>query len=258
MPIPPSDPYAFLHASVLYACYLKCKGGHWFPRSALGLCPTIRLLIKVKPSRTCSSRTHKAHIATCAVIFLSPWLVYFTGTPSLFLWDNEGSVCAAAQWNSTLNLVCFFVDFSAQRWLKLPLVIPIPCWALMCPNYIPIFVWVWCVGLRCACIVLLRWWEMIYRLSPAPDWSFAPKQGNKEIPGWYKYFLTFSPFQSFSICLFVPVSTSSPASSAVAAGNPLQLCYQECPVCPYKGKLTCGFDTSEFKSTDPICCLAAL
>lgn len=43
--------------------------------------------------------------------------------------------------------------------------------------------------------------------------------------------------------LFICVC-SSPFS--VAAGNPLQLCYQEGPACPYKGKLTCGLDTCEF------------
>lgn len=44
--------------------------------------------------------------------------------------------------------------------------------------------------------------------------------------------------------LFICVCSGPPFS--VAAGNPPQLCYQEGPACPYKGKLTCGLDTCEF------------
>lgn len=95
---------------------------------------------------------------------------------------------------------------------------------------------------------------MIYRRPPDSDWSFAPERGNKEIQGWeekrkqllnFLTLLTLILSQLF-ICVRLDVR-SSPASS-VAAGNPLQLCYQECPVRPYKGKLTRGLDTSEFKA----------
>ena len=93
---------------------------------------------------------------------------------------------------------------------------------------------------------------MIYRRPPDSDWSFAPERGNKEIQRWKKQqllnfltLLTLSLSQLF-ICVRLDVR-SSPVSS-VAAGNPLQLCYQECPVRPYKGKLTRGLDTSEFKA----------
>lgn len=90
---------------------------------------------------------------------------------------------------------------------------------------------------------------MIYRLPPDFDWSFAPKQGKKRFNSDTNIFELSHPFslsRIVFICVCLNVRTS-PASS-VAAGNPLQLCYQECPVCPYKGKLTCGFDTSEFKA----------
>lgn len=95
---------------------------------------------------------------------------------------------------------------------------------------------------------------MIYRRPPDSDWSFAPERGNKEIQGWeekrkqllnFLTLLTLILSQLF-ICVRLDVR-SSPASS-VAAGNPPQLCYQECLVRPYKGKLTRGLDTSEFKA----------
>lgn len=103
---PPSDLHAFLHVSVLYACYLKCKGDTVFPRSALGLCPTIHLLIKVKPCHTCG-HTHKEHVATCAVIFLSPWFFFFIGSPSFLTLDNERLSVLQCTLSLTLNLVCF-------------------------------------------------------------------------------------------------------------------------------------------------------
>jgi len=54
-------------------------------------------------------------------------------------------------------------------------------------------------------------------------------------------------FLSLSVrhdCLFV----CSSLASSVAAANLFQLCCKECPMSPYKGKLTCGLNTSEFKT----------
>lgn len=91
---------------------------------------------------------------------------------------------------------------------------PVPCRALMYPDYIPVFHWVWCVNvcvcvsLLYPCIVLLRRREMIYRPPLNSDWSFALKQGNKEIKGWQNCFLNFLTLSVFLSCLLVSVSVS--------------------------------------------------
>lgn len=90
-PPPPLDLHTFPHVSVLYACYLKCKGDTVFPQSALDLCPTVHLLIKVKPCHTCG-HVHKEHVSTAAVIAVAPCFFFFflfIVSPSFLSPDNE-------------------------------------------------------------------------------------------------------------------------------------------------------------------------
>lgn len=167
---PPSDLHAFLHVSVLYACYLKCKGDTVFPRSALGLCPTIHLLIKVKPCHTCG-HTHKEHVATCAVIFLSPWF-FFHRFSLLFDTRQWKAQCATVHTEPNLesglfSLLIFQPGGATETPSSKKPGVLMPCRALMYTDYISIIQWVWCVCTRrptavyCT-VVFLRSQEMIY------------------------------------------------------------------------------------------------
>lgn len=102
-----------------------------------------------------------------------------------------------------------------------------------------------CVHAPAYCSVLCRCFpEESGNDLPDLSWSFAPNQDNTSFKGDAHIFELSHPFSLSRLFICV---CSSPAFS-VAAGNPLQLCYQEGPVCPYKGKLTCGLDTCEFKA----------
>lgn len=113
-----------------------------------------------------------------------------------------------------------------------------PCRAVVYPDYISFFQLVWCV----------RWSNECIHCFPQVLRNYLKAPTGFILLLFFFYFLNLS-VQCLSQCLYY--------SATVAAGNPLQLHWKECPMCPYKGKLTCVLDTSEFKALIRCCTLTS-